>query len=96
MSIDTLSTKDTLTLQIEIPLIKRSDRFVVANSKVYFVGTVGAGGSLSWNLFEVDDYGNRVFPEGYDSLEKLSTATYDFLGKYETFGVNRYEFYFEK
>lgn len=89
-------SNDTITLQIEIPLIKRSDRFVVADGKVYFVGVQGSPEALNikYNLFEVDEWGNHIFDGGYDSLEKLSTATYDFLGKYEVYGVDRLEVIF--
>lgn len=78
-------SQDLLTLEVQIPLIKRSDRFIVANGEVYFLGVQGSieSRTIKYNLFSVDEWGNHLFDGGYDSLEKLSTATYAFLGKFE-------------
>lgn len=83
---------NTLTFEIQVPLIKRHHRFIVANGKMYFIGTVGGGMNLSWNIFEVDECGNRVFSQGFKSLEKLSTEVYKHLGEYEVFSVEDHEF----
>lgn len=92
----TLKIPKTITLQIEIPLIRRHHRFLVANGDTYFIGARGSleDMTIEYNLYEVDNYGNHVFDGGYDSLEKLSTAVYDFLGIYEVFHVDNTEIIF--